>query len=124
MTASSSSTFIYPEVVARPMPVAELTDADFDSILAARLLALVDFWGPDCGPCVPLGKIVEELGRLHAPRLDVFKLNIDENPETVVRHGVMAAPTLILFSKGREVERLIGGQSRGAIEKVLAKHLR
>jgi thioredoxin 1 len=92
----------------RPFTV---TDADFNRVvLKAKKPALVDFWAPWCGPCQMVAPVVKELAQEYAGRVLVAKLNVDENPDTAGRFGVKSIPTLILFRRGKEIDRVLGAQ--------------
>jgi thioredoxin 1 len=76
---------------------------------------LVDFYSPSCGPCRALEPVVRELARDYP----VHKVNIFEQPELAVDHGVKAVPTLLIFKAGREVNRFVGLQSGRALRQAL-----
>ena len=98
------------------------TDRDFDQILAANPLVLVDFWAAWCGPCRIVGPILDELS---ASRSDIViaKLDVDANPVTASRFNVSSIPTMIFFRNATEVGREIGALPRPRIESAISKHL-
>lgn len=86
-----------------------VSDADFDAqVLQADLPTLVDFWAEWCGPCKMMAPLLEQLAQELSGRLNVVKLDVQENQATAMRLGVMNLPTLILFKGGEEKERLAG----------------
>jgi thioredoxin 1 len=88
-----------------------VTDANFDQeVLGADAPALVDFWAAWCGPCRMVAPSVEQLAHDFGSRAVVAKLDVDANPATAQRYGVMSIPTLILFRNGQEVDRVMGAQ--------------
>jgi len=76
---------------------------------------LVDFWAPWCAPCRSLGPELEKLASVHAGRLRVVKVNIDENPQLAGRFNIRSVPTMLLFKDGRQVEMLSGAMPAGII---------
>ena len=94
----------------------KVTDANFAAeVERSSLLVLLDMWAPWCGPCVMLAPVIEELAAEMAGRVRVAKLNVDENPATAARFGVQSIPTLVLLKGGRELDRIVGVQSKAAI---------
>jgi thioredoxin len=99
-----------------------LTDATFDSHLAGSPIpVLVDFWAPWCGPCRMLAPTLDQLATELAGKVQIAKLNIDENPAAASRYRVASIPTLIVFHNGREVDRIVGLQPKQAIAQRLAR---
>jgi thioredoxin 1 len=98
--------------------VKTLTDANFDSELAdAGLPMIVDFWAPWCGPCRMVGPVVEEIAGDHADKVLVGKVNVDENPATATKFGIMSIPTIILFKDGEAAKKIIGARPKADLER-------
>ena len=94
----------------------KVTDANFAAeVEGSPLPVLLDMWAPWCGPCVMVAPVIEELAAEMAGRVRVAKLNVDENPATAARFGVQSIPTLLLLKGGRELDRIVGVQSKAAI---------
>jgi thioredoxin 1 len=93
-------------------PIAAVSDGDFESlVLKARKPVLVDFWAAWCAPCRMIAPVVEEVARELGDRVDVLKMDIDANPATPSRLGIMSIPTLIIFKDGRPADRTVGYRS-------------
>jgi len=102
-----------------------LTDADFERVIrSSQLPVLVDFWAAWCGPCRMLAPVIEELAREFQGRAVIGKLNVDENPRTAQRFGIMSIPTLLLFRQGQVVDRIVGVQPAQVIRQRLLRHIR
>ena len=101
---------------------AEITDATFDATTESGV-TLVDFWAPWCGPCQMQGPIVDKIAEEYDGKATVGKLNVDDNPETAAKFGVMSIPTLILFKDGEKVEQFTGVQSEKKLKAALDAQL-
>ena len=98
-------------------------DANFDQAIQKYPLMLIDCWADWCGPCRMVEPTVAELARDYAGRMIVGKLNVDENPQTATRFGVMSIPTLLIMKNGVEVDRVIGAVPKHFIEEKLKKYV-
>jgi thioredoxin 1 len=104
--------------------VSEVDDQAFEEqILKANKPVLVDFWADWCVPCHMVSPAVEEIGRDKAQVLQVAKMNVDDNPDTARRYGVMSIPTLILFVQGEERARVIGAKPKDTILREIEEHI-
>ncbi|HWP33960.1 MAG TPA: thioredoxin [Thermodesulfobacteriota bacterium] len=102
--------------------VTAVTDDTFETeVLNSPLPTVVDFWAAWCGPCRAIAPVVEDLARQYAGRVKVVKLNVDENPRTPSRYGVLGIPTLILFKNGQPVDQLVGALPRPRLEALFSR---
>jgi thioredoxin 2 len=100
----------------------DVTDRDFaEEVEKSPLPVLVDMWAPWCGPCRFVTPAVEELAAELAGRLRVAKLNVDQNPATAARFNIQSIPALLVFKGGREVDRIIGAQSKAELRRRLER---
>ncbi len=98
----------------------EATDATFAELVGESTPTLVDFWAEWCGPCKMMEGPLEEIAGEQSGKLNVVKLNVDENQQTAMQYGVMSIPTMIVFQDGQEMKRLVGARSRTQLEAELA----
>jgi thioredoxin 1 len=98
--------------------VKTLTDATFDDeVTGAAVPLIVDFWAPWCGPCRMVGPIIDEIAQEHGDKVAIGKLNVDENPGTASKFGIMSIPTIILFKDGQPAKKIIGARSKADFER-------
>jgi thioredoxin 1 len=100
----------------------EITDQNFEDVTREGYV-LVDFWAPWCGPCRLVGPVVDQLAQDYRGRVNVGKLNVDDNPQTAMKFRVMSIPTVILFKDGQPVETMVGAAPKNAYQARLDKHL-
>jgi thioredoxin 1 len=93
----------------------EATSKNFNELLENDLPVLVDFWAEWCGPCRMLAPVLEEISVEYESVFITAKLNSDENSKTTLGYSISSIPTLILFSKGKEIARMTGAKPKPAI---------
>jgi thioredoxin 1 len=102
----------------------EAKDSSFGTeIEASKGLVLVDFWAEWCGPCRMLGPKIEEVASENQGKVKVFKMNVDENPNTPGKFNIRGIPTVILFKDGKAVETIVGNQDKNVFTQAITKHL-
>jgi thioredoxin 1 len=96
------------------------SDATFSKdVLSSQQPVLVDFWAPWCGPCRMVGPIIDRIGEKTAGKAQVFKLNVDENPETASNYGITGIPTVIVYQNGQVKKQFVGVQPEQVYLKAL-----
>ncbi|MDR0382200.1 MAG: thioredoxin [Oscillospiraceae bacterium] len=104
--------------------VQTLTTQNFsEAVSKTSGVVVVDFWAPWCAPCRLIAPIVERLAEALAGRARFGKVNIDENRELAVEHGVMSIPTLLIFKDGVEAERVVGARPEETLLSSIEPHL-
>jgi thioredoxin 1 len=101
-----------------------LTDQNFSAHLKdVQLPVLVDFWASWCGPCKMLAPVLEEVAQDYGQRMQVCKVNVDENRVTAENFGIMSIPTMILFKDGQQVAKLTGFRPKRELVSFIDQHL-
>ena len=94
-----------------------VSDSTFsEEVLNSDMPVLVDFWATWCGPCKMLAPIIEQLSENLSGKVKVVKIDVDKNPQTSMSYEVSSIPTLVLFSKGKSVTKLVGFRPLDQIE--------
>jgi thioredoxin 1 len=100
------------------------TDTEFsDTVSESDKLVVVDMWAEWCSPCKMMEPVLEEIAEEYSDKLEVVKLNIDQNQDTPLKFGVMNIPTLIFFRNGKEIDRVIGAFPKKQLLNRIKPHL-
>ena len=105
----------------------DVTTTTFEEeVIQSDKAVLVDFWAEWCGPCHMIAPVLEEIAAEHDGKLQIAKVNVDDNPATATRFNVMSIPTLLVFNAGdstQEVKRLVGAKGKGQLLQDLAEYV-
>jgi thioredoxin 1 len=99
------------------MGVGKVSDATFETeVLQSEEPVVVDFWAEWCGPCRMIAPALEEIAGSLGDKVKIVKLNVDENPATASKYGIMSIPTLMMFKNGELASRQIGAAPKQKLE--------
>ena len=101
--------------------VLELNHQNFEKEVSNGV-TLVDFWAPWCGPCRVISPWVEELATTYKGKVNMVKMNVDEQQQTASKFQIRAIPTLLMFKNGQVVDQLVGAASKQKLEDFIQKH--
>jgi thioredoxin 1 len=99
------------------MAVDKVSDATFENdVLKSQAPVVVDFWAEWCGPCRMIAPALEEIAGTMGDKVKIVKLNVDENPNTAAKYGIMSIPTLMLFKNGEIASRQVGAAPKQKLQ--------
>ena len=104
--------------------IKHVTDATFDAdVLKSDKPVLVDYWAEWCGPCKMIAPILDDLSKDYGDRLQIAKMNVDENQEVPAKYGIRGIPTLMIFKGGQLLETKVGALPKAQLAAFVDKHL-
>jgi thioredoxin 1 len=102
----------------------DVTDATFtDQVLNSEDTIMVDFWAEWCGPCRAVSPILDQIAEEHAGKIEIVKLNVDDNPQSAMNYQITSIPAMKVFKGGEVVKTVIGAKPKPALEADLAEFL-
>lgn len=100
------------------------TDANFEAeVMQSGKLTVIDFWASWCGPCIALGPTIEALHTEYEGRVNIGKVNVDENPELSVKYGITSIPCVLFIKNGQVVDKQVGVVPKSALESKIVSHM-
>ncbi len=97
-----------------------IDDGSFGEIvLQAEKPVLIDFWAAWCKPCLMVAPILDELAEEYDGKISFVKLDIDQNPQTPAKYGIMSIPSLLVFKNGEPVSHIVGFKPKGELKRSL-----
>ena len=107
----------YPD---RPIKV---TERDFESTISKYSLVVIDCWAEWCAPCLMMAPMIEELAKKYKGRIIFGKLDVSRNRSVPAKFGIRGIPTLLVFNKGKLIDRIVGVQPINVLESRLKRYL-
>jgi thioredoxin 1 len=103
---------------------AVFTDSNFETeVLKASVPSVIDFWAPWCGPCIALGPTIDALATEYTGKVNVGKVNADENPNLCIEYGVTSIPCVLFIKGGQIVDKQVGNAPKNVFDKKIQKML-
>ncbi|MBO9732347.1 MAG: thioredoxin [Chitinophaga sp.] len=102
----------------------EITDANFQTeVLNSDKLTVIDFWAEWCGPCRAIGPVIEELSKDYAGKVNIGKVNVDQNPELSINYGITSIPAILFVKGGQVVDKQVGAVPKAVLDKKIQANM-
>jgi len=101
----------------------QISDSNIDSTVNKYPVIVIDCWAPWCGPCRMVEPVVEELAKQMKGKVVFGKLNVDENPATSMKYGIMSIPSLLMFKNGQLIDTFVGAMPEPILKAKITSHL-
>lgn len=104
--------------------VREINDNNFENeVINSQIISIVDFWAPWCGPCRKMSAVIDEVANEFEGKVNVCKINTDENLKSAKEYSISGLPSILIFKKGKPIERLVGLMPKDTLSNNIKKHL-
>jgi thioredoxin 1 len=102
----------------------EFTDSNFQvEVLDSDKLSVIDFWAEWCGPCRAIGPVIEELSKDYAGKVNIGKVNVDQNPQLSINYGITSIPAILFIKDGQVVDKQVGAAPKSVLEKKIQSNI-
>ncbi|EMS69670.1 thioredoxin [Ruminiclostridium cellobioparum subsp. termitidis CT1112] len=104
--------------------IIDITKDTFEgSVLKSEKPVVVDFWASWCGPCRMVAPIMEELAEDYEGKVQISKVNVDDQGELAAQFRIMSIPTVLIFKDGQVAEKIVGARAKDEFAELIDKHL-
>ncbi len=102
----------------------EFTDGNFkEEVITSDKLTVVDFWAEWCGPCRAIGPVIEDLSKEYAGKVNIGKVNVDENSDLSITYGITSIPCILFIKDGKVVDKQVGAVPKAVLERKIVAHM-
>jgi len=102
----------------------EFTDSNFQTeVLDSDKLSVIDFWAEWCGPCRAIGPVIEDLSKEYAGKVNIGKVNVDQNPQLSINYGITSIPAILFIKDGQVVDKQVGAVPKSVLDKKIQANM-